>query len=214
MRAVPIKLTTFRKTDSVYVVGVDGVFANDTNPVHAATVILKRIMQIKAYCDKYSKPIVVLVNSSRVPKYLHTALRALRVRIISVVDKDSDAKYGDYYQVEDPLAFIGKHSNVAIMLFAEPKEGVEQDNDVDFGEGVDTPVVTLIYNRMKDNGSAFFNPNEVVKAFPQRKPTNNDPYAAFYHEPLFRTVPYNYWQELMDTMPEVPQGNGTPNNVY
>ena len=213
MRAIPIKLASFRKTDAVYYVGVDGIFAHNADPVHAATVILKRVMQIKAYCDKYNKPITILINSTRVPRYIHVALRALRLKLISVVEKDADANGSEYYQVENPMVFIGKHSDVVIMLFAEPQEDDEQDNDVDFGEDIITPVVSLIYNRIADRGAAFFNPNEVVKNFPQPKIENNDPYAEFFHEPLFRTVPYNYWQELMDTMPNTKDlGKGVSNN--
>lgn len=209
MKAVPIKRTGFRKGSVTYWVGIDGVFPPNVDAVQAASVMMKKLIQIKAYCARYSKPVAVLINSTRVPRYIHTAINALQIPMSSVVDKDVDAKYGDYYQVELPLEFIAKNSEV-VLMFTDPNS----DDDVDFGE-VQTPVVSLNLVVTEPRVSLTLDPNEVVKTFKQPKVENNNPYALFYHEPLFRRVPYTYWKDLMDTMPDTSQmGTGTPTNVW
>lgn len=209
MHQVPIKLTKLRKGSVAYYVGVDGVFPDNADAVNATTALIKKLMQIKAYCSKYGKPVIVLINSSRVPKYVHTAIKALRIQMISVVTRDADAKYGDYYVAGDPLVFIARNSEVVLLLTPENSE-----EDVDFGD-VDTAQVLLSYPLLKETVSITTNPNEVVENYKLPKPNNGSPYAAFYHEPLFRRVPYTYWQDLMDTMPDTRDlGNGIPNNVF
>lgn len=210
MKTASIKLKHFRQGTLNYYVGVDGEFLPNADPVSVATTLIKKLTQIKAYCAKYNKPVVVLVNSSRVPSYVHSTLRALNLNTISIVSKDVDAKCPMYYTVAKPLDFISKNTKVLLVL--QPNTG---ETEFDVSE-LEIPKVELMYSLLDEKVSLTLNPNEVVKHFELPKLENKDPYAAFFHEPFFQRVPYTYWQDLMDSMPSTSEikGTGVPNNIY
>lgn len=210
MKNVPIKLNSFRKDAVNYYVGLDGTFGDRADAVSAATVLIKKLMQIKAYCAKYNKPVVVIVDSSRVPSYIHSTLRGLNTKFLSVVTRDADAKYTDYYVHESPLVFLAESCDVVIFL-----KNAETEEEVDLGD-YETPKVVLNYSTLPLRETMLLSPDEVVRNAPQTKIDNGSPYAQFFHEPFFRRVPYTYWQDLMDTMPDTKGmiNNGTPNNVF
>ena len=192
----------------IYYVGVDGVFPSNADAVQAATLLIKKLIQIHAYCSKYAKPVTVMLNGSRVPSYIFTAVRALNLQLLTVVNKDADAKFGEYIQADDPFTFIGKNCDVFLVL-----KPADSEEEVDLGD-VDTPVVNLLFGTREPQVTIETDPNEVVRNFQQPKAKGGDPYAAFYHEPFFQRVPYTYWKDIMDTMPATNTGNGTPNNVW
>lgn len=197
VKALPIRINSFRPRHQVYYVGIDCMFNPDADKYYISKALMHKLMQISSYCKKYGKSVTAMLNSRNIPDYLPGLLSTLGVNLMSVVNDPFASVYGDFIVNEAPSKFIADNTEVVIVI-----KGEEDDYEVD----TDTPLVFVTYPLLKIREKRTDEPGEVVEGFKEVFRSNNDPYSVFDLGEQGERVFDDYMERIM----EAPEPTGVP----
>mgnify|MGYP001031020883 CR=1 FL=1 len=197
VKALPIKINSFRPRHQVYYVGIDGVFNAGADKYYISKVLMQKLIQICSYCKKYGKSVTAVLNSKVVPDYIPSLLSTLGVNLLSVVNDPLATIYSDFLVNEEPSKFIADNTEVVIVI-----KGEEDDYDVD----TETPLVFIKYPTLSTREKRTDEPGEVVEGFNEVFRSNNNPYGVFDLGEQGRRVDDDYMERIM----QAPEPTGIP----
>lgn len=174
-----------------YKVGLTGQF--DKNIAYTVYDILAKLNQIHLYCKKWRKPVIIYVDE-KCPAYLYKFMNTQGYKIIPVLKgEDNRSSYNEY--APDIHEFMENTCDVVVIVCT--KEG---KHDFEFDTEKSYVRIKKEIPHSRKPSKTIENPNENVRSFVKKANKDGDPYSAFSHEPLWERIPYNHWNEVMDTM--------------
>lgn len=188
-------MKTLSSVSNLYKIALTGKFDEQHgNYLNAIGNLQKKIMQITGYCKTYDKTVVLYLDEST-PFFFYNFLRQLNVTVIPVLESDKEDENLNSVETKSPKAFFENNCEfILVVCTKETKDDFEFETPTKFF--ILQSVDTRIAQQVKD-------PNITLKDAVQKVKQMSDPYNMFWHDLLYEIVPFNYYDEIMQTKPDL-----------
>lgn len=181
-------------TSNVYNVGITGHFKSNY-PYHLNVLgeISKKLIQIISYCKKYNYEVSVYLDENA-PFSFYKLLFAQGLMVKPVMQNENNVVQANHIETPNINDFLNRNCSY-IMVICDK----ETKDDFDF----EKPHKFYIEKPLMDKGSRLTpDPSVTLREAIYKARQNSDPYAAFFHEKLYTTTPFNYYDQIMQTKPD------------
>lgn len=192
--------------DNIYKVALTGKFDTNTEDLkdylNLIVKVQSKLKQIDSYCKTYKVPVIVYA-SEEIPHVFYSFLFNQGFVVRPIVSGEKEIYDSNTIETQDINKFIEDNCNY-VMIICD-KEYVD-----DFDFEIPNKFIYITKENKKEKRITP-DPALTLREAHQTVKQKSDPYSAFYHELLYEIKPFNYYDEIMQTMPD---NNALTNREY
>ncbi len=187
-------MKNLKASTSLYPIGITGEFNGDKNYLNSFSKIQVKLIQIISYCRKYNKEVVLYLDESTPFAFYHF-FYAQGLSIRPVLKEDEESTSQNIIHTDNIHKFLDDNCNYIIILCDK--------EDKDLFEFEKPTQYYYLKDKLPSEKIITKDPNSTLKQVVQHIKPKSDPYGVFFHEELYQRVPFTYYEQIMQTKPDL-----------